>query len=126
MATTIGTSTNLLVVSIASDLGLPQMSVFHFTPIVLIAGLIALPYVWLVMPRLLRDNSVVVTHEPRKFRAIMRIGGGSGFIGRRTSDFGKALPAEFSLLDETDRPVAVNDRLPVMGTHAALDRKSVV
>lgn len=121
MATTIGTSTNLLVVSIASDLGLPQMSVFHFTPIVLIAGLIALPYVWLVMPRLLRDNSVVVTHEPRKFRAIMRIGGGSGFIGRRTSDFGKALPAEFSLLDETDRPVAVNDRLPVMGTHAALE-----
>lgn len=121
MATTIGTSTNLLVVSIASDLGLPHMSVFHFTPIVLIAGLIALPYVWLVMPRLLRDNSVVVTHEPRKFRAIMRIGGGSGFIGRRTSDFGKALPAEFSLLDETDRPVAVNDRLPVMGTHAALE-----
>ena len=121
MATTIGTSTNLLVVSIASDLGLPPMSVFHFTPIVLIAGLIALPYVWLIMPRLLRDNSVVVTHEPRKFRAIMRIGGGSGFIGRRTSDFGKALPAEFSLLDTTDRPVAVNDRLAVMGTHLALE-----
>lgn len=121
MATTIGTSTNLLVVSIASDLGLPPMSVFHFTPIVLVAGLIALPYLWLVMPRLLRDNSVVMTHEPRKFRAIMRIGGGSGFIGRRTSDFSKVLPTEFSLLDTTDRPVAVNDRLAVIGTHAALE-----
>ncbi|MCW1403105.1 SLC13 family permease [Novosphingobium sp. MW5] len=121
MATTIGTSTNLLVVSIASDLGLPPMSVFHFTPLVLTAGLIALPYLWLVMPRLLRDNSVVVTHEPRKFRAIMRIGGGSGFIGRRTSDFGRALPTEFSLLDPADRPVAVNDRLAVIGTHPALE-----
>lgn len=121
MATTIGTSTNLLVVSIASDLGLPRMSVFHFTPIVLIAGLIALPYLWLVMPRLLRDNSAVLTHEPRRFRAIMRIGGGSGFIGRRTSDFGKSLPADFSLLDTTDRPVAVNDRLAVIGTHSGLE-----
>src|SRR3546814_6061665 len=44
MATTIGTSTNILVVSIAVDLGMPQMGVFHFTPIVLVAALIALPY----------------------------------------------------------------------------------
>ena len=43
MATTIGTSTNLLVVSIAGDLGMPPMSVFHFTPIVLAAALVALP-----------------------------------------------------------------------------------
>ncbi len=52
MATTIGTSTNLLVVSIASDLGLPPMRVFHFTPIVLIAGLIA----WKVVENLLLEE----------------------------------------------------------------------
>ena len=57
MATTIGTSTNLLVVSIANDLGLPPMNVFHFTPIVLMAAAVALPFIWLVMPRLLPDNS---------------------------------------------------------------------
>ena len=53
MATTIGTSTNLLVVSIAEDLGMEHMRVFDFTPIVAIAALVALPYLWLVMPRLL-------------------------------------------------------------------------
>ena len=53
LATTIGTSTNILVVSIAMDLGMPEMGVFHFTPIVLAASLVALPYIWLVMPRML-------------------------------------------------------------------------
>jgi len=53
MATTIGTSTNLLVVSIAAEHGLPAFGLFEFAPIVAIAALIALPYLWLVMPRLL-------------------------------------------------------------------------
>ncbi|MBY0306828.1 MAG: SLC13 family permease [Sphingomonas sp.] len=73
MATTIGTSTNLLVVSIASDLGLPPIGVFHFTPIVLMAALVAFPFIWLVMPRLLPDNSVAAGHEPRRFTATLRV-----------------------------------------------------
>ena len=75
MATTIGTSTNLLVVSIANDMGLPPMGVFHFTPIVLMAALVALPFIWLVMPRLLPDNSVAAGHEPRRFAATLRLSG---------------------------------------------------
>src|SRR5690606_18714018 len=67
MATTIGTSTNLLVVSIARDLGMPQMNVFHFTPIVLIAAAVALPYLWLVMPRLLPDHSKDDGRGQRRF-----------------------------------------------------------
>ena len=43
MATTIGTSTNILVVSIARDLGMRQIGVFHFWPIVATAALGALP-----------------------------------------------------------------------------------
>jgi Na+/H+ antiporter NhaD/arsenite permease-like protein len=77
MATTIGTSTNLLVVSIATDLGLPAMSVFHFTPIVLMAAVVALPFIWLIMPRLLPDNSVAAGHEPRRFAATLRLDGTS-------------------------------------------------
>lgn len=53
MATTIGTSTNLLVVGIAEDLGVPSFGIFDFTHIVAIAAAVALPYLWLVMPRLL-------------------------------------------------------------------------
>lgn len=53
MATTIGTSTNLLVVGLAEDLGVKPFGVFDFTPIVLLAAAVALPYLWLVVPRLL-------------------------------------------------------------------------
>ena len=53
MSTTIGTSTNLLVVSLAADLGVGPIGVFSFTSTVLVAAPIALPYLWLVKPRLL-------------------------------------------------------------------------
>ncbi len=53
MATTIGTSTNLLVVGIAEKLGVPPIGLFDFSHIVAIAAAIALPYLWLVVPRLL-------------------------------------------------------------------------
>ena len=53
MATTIGTSTNLLVVGIAEDLGVASFGLFDFTHIVALAAAVALPYLWLVMPRLL-------------------------------------------------------------------------
>ena len=57
MATTIGTSTNLLVVGIAGKLGVPAFGLFDFAQIVAIAAAIALPYLWLVVPRLLPEGS---------------------------------------------------------------------
>jgi len=57
MATTIGTSTNLLVVGIAASLGVPAFGLFDFAHMVVIAGAIALPYLWLVVPRLLPKDS---------------------------------------------------------------------
>src|SRR5690606_31455759 len=88
MGTTIGTSTNVLVVSIARDLGMPPMSVFHFTPIVLMAALVALPYLWLVMQRLLPDNNVALIREARRFTSLLRITDSSGFVGK-TLDYVK-------------------------------------
>jgi hypothetical protein len=57
MATTIGTSTNLLVVGIAEKLGVPAIGLFDFAHIVAIAAIVALPYLWLVVPRLLPKDS---------------------------------------------------------------------
>lgn len=57
MATTIGTSTNLLVVGIAAENGLPPFGLFEFAPIVATAAAIALPYLWLVAPRLLPKSA---------------------------------------------------------------------
>lgn len=52
-ATTIGTSTNLLVVSIAHSLGLPEIGMFDFTLLVAPVAGMGVLYLWLVAPRLL-------------------------------------------------------------------------
>ena len=54
MATTIGTSTNLIVVSIAASLGLQRFTVFEFFPLVAMVAVPAVLYLWLVAPLLLR------------------------------------------------------------------------
>mgnify|MGYP001095169267 CR=1 FL=1 len=71
MSTTIGTSTNLLVVSLAADLGVGPIGVFSFTSTVLVAAAIALPYLWLVMPRLLPHVSPDRPVEARRYRAVL-------------------------------------------------------
>ncbi|MFZ2648599.1 MAG: SLC13 family permease [Burkholderiaceae bacterium] len=53
MATTIGTSTNLIVVALAAGLGVGPFSLFSFFPLVAMAAMPALAYLWLVTPWLL-------------------------------------------------------------------------
>jgi di/tricarboxylate transporter len=53
MATTIGTSTNLLVVNVAADMGMTRFSMFDFAAPVLVAGTVAILYLWLLAPRML-------------------------------------------------------------------------
>jgi di/tricarboxylate transporter len=122
MATTIGTSTNLLVVSIARDLGMPQMNVFHFTPIVLAAALVAMPYLWLVMPRLLPDNSLEATHQLRRFSARLRIPTGSELDGKTVEEISARLPTDFTFDEQpADGLLEAGMRLRVSGTHEALE-----
>jgi len=73
MATTIGTSTNLLVVGIAEKQGLPAFGIFDFMPIVGIAAAIALPYLWLVVPRLLPKESGNRPRVSLRFDAALEI-----------------------------------------------------
>ena len=56
MATTIGTSTNLLVVGISQDLGLKEFAMFDFAIPVVIVGGVAILFLWLLAPRLLPDR----------------------------------------------------------------------
>lgn len=83
MATTIGTSTNLLVVGISASLGVPAFGLFDFTHIVAIAAAIALPYLWLVVPRLLpKETSDNLRGEPLTFDAALEIFEGGFAAGR--------------------------------------------
>lgn len=54
MATTIGTSTNLIVVAIAASLGVSAIGMFSFFPLVAMAAVPGLLYLWLVAPRMLK------------------------------------------------------------------------
>jgi hypothetical protein len=121
MATTIGTSTNLLVVSIASDMGMQAIPVFHYTPIVLVAALVALPYIWLVMPRLLPDNSSQADPDVRRFNATLRPAADSPALGKTGEEIVAMLPAEVRLDAPVQGVLIEGMRLHVSGPEEALE-----
>ncbi|HEX5419106.1 MAG TPA: SLC13 family permease, partial [Gammaproteobacteria bacterium] len=83
MATTIGTSTNLLVVSIAQGLGLHEIRMFDFYLPVAIVGGVGLLFLWLVGPRLLPVRKPPLSDtSPRVFNAVFHIHEGSLCCGR--------------------------------------------
>ena len=87
MSTTIGTSTNLLIVSVSQELGLPRLEMFDFTLPAVIAGSVAIVYLWLVAPRLLPDRpSLLEGTAARVFSAVAELPEGSPFIGKTLSD----------------------------------------
>ncbi|MDH3647068.1 MAG: SLC13 family permease [Gammaproteobacteria bacterium] len=87
MATTIGTSTNLLVVGIAADLGLGRMSMFYFTLPVLIAGSVGILFLWLIAPRLLPERRAPMQDtSPRIFNAQLYVNEESFATGKTLSE----------------------------------------
>ena len=87
MATSIGTSTNLLVVAVAADLGLGQFGMFDFAFPAMLAGGIGILYLWLVAPRIipLREARLATT-SPRHFSAQLRIQDDSVVNQKRLSE----------------------------------------
>jgi len=87
MATTIGTSTNLLVVSVAADLGLRRFGMFDFFVPAITAGGLGVLYLWLVAPRLLPERQTVLTDtSPRIFSAQLNIPEQSYAAGRTLAE----------------------------------------
>ncbi|MGB5199001.1 MAG: SLC13 family permease [Sedimenticolaceae bacterium] len=87
MSTTIGTSTNLLVVSVASDLGVEPFAMFDFFAPVAVAGTIALLYLWLIAPRLLPLRTTDLDDaSPRVFASQLLIQADSFADGRTLAD----------------------------------------
>ena len=87
MATTIGTSTNLLVVSVAADLGLERFGMFDFALPAAIAGSVGIVYLWLIAPRLLPDRASVLDDASRRlFEARLALNETSPVVGKTLSD----------------------------------------
>ena len=87
MATTIGTSTNLLVVGIAADMGIKQFGMFDFALPVAIVGGVAILFLWLVAPRLLPDRMPLLADiTPRVFAGQLFVKEDSFAAGRTLSE----------------------------------------
>jgi di/tricarboxylate transporter len=98
MCTTIGTSTNLLVVGITRDLGVADIAMFDITLPALLVGGVGLVYVWLVVPRLLPDRATPMSDtRPRLFDAQLTICEGGFAVGKTLKD----------ILDKTRREMRI-------------------
>ena len=87
MATTIGTSTNLLVVNVAADLGMDRFSMFDFMGPVLVAGIAAVLYLWLVAPRLIPERQPPISRGvARYFTAQIRLNPDSPLVNKTLAD----------------------------------------
>jgi di/tricarboxylate transporter len=87
MSTTIGTSTNLLVVGISQDLGNHEFGMFEWVLPVAIVGGVALLFLWLVAPRLLPDRAPPMDDTtPRVFSAQLHIKEGGYADGKALSE----------------------------------------
>ena len=136
MATTIGTSTNLLVVGIAADLGVPAFSLFEFVPIVAVAAAVALPYLWLVAPRLLPTSDTGARRAARlSFDAVLDVTPGSYADGRELRSVLKRasgmrvvriLRAGNELVRLPTQSLRANDRLVVADTPEQLREHAAV
>jgi di/tricarboxylate transporter len=74
MATTIGTSTNLLVVSVAADMGVGPIEMFDFVVPAAMAGCVGILYLWLVAPRITPDRTPMMADvSPRLFAAALHV-----------------------------------------------------
>ncbi len=128
MATTIGTSTNLLVVSVASDLGLKPFGLFSFTWMVAVASVPGIIYLWLIAPRLLPERKPPLEDTaPRVFDAWLHISEDSAANGKTVAEVRKLSGGKLRLqalergegMQVSRLPSAVlraGDRMRVSGT----------
>ena len=87
MSTTIGTSTNLLVVGISRDMGMHEFSLFEWVLPVAMVGGVGLLFLWLVAPRLLPDRTPPMADtSPRIFSAQLHVKEGGFADGKSLSE----------------------------------------
>ena len=87
MSTTIGTSTNLLVVGISHDMGMHDFTMFEWVLPVAIVGGIGIAFLWLVAPRLLPDRTPPMADtKPRIFSAQLHVKEGGFAAGKTLSE----------------------------------------
>lgn len=87
MSTTIGTSTNLLVVGLARDTGIRDFSMFDFMLPVAIVGGVGILFLWLIAPKLLPERTPPLSDtSPRIFNSQLLINEDGFAAGKELSE----------------------------------------
>jgi di/tricarboxylate transporter len=108
MATTVGTSTNLLVVAVAAEQGMRRMGVFDFVVPATVAGVVAIIYLWLVAPRFLpARGSILESAAPRLFTAHLTLEEKGFAVGKTLAE----------LIEHTNGNLKA-ERIQRMGSHS--------
>ena len=129
--TTIGTSTNLLVVSVARDLGVRPFGMFDFALPIVLVGSVGILFLWLVGPRLLpQRRSPIGDGTDRLFSAVFDVGADSEIAGKTLAQIRSRVTGDLRLLDVHRGAVQLvrlptllvkaGDRLHVLDTPARL------
>lgn len=115
MATTIGTSTNLLVVGVAADLGMRRMEMFDFALPAMIAGAAGILYLWLIAPRILPERTPPLRDtSPRVFEALLYITEGSEAEGKTLAELRNIAGGNFRILSIERGEGLTVTRLPMV------------
>ncbi|HEX5789329.1 MAG TPA: SLC13 family permease, partial [Woeseiaceae bacterium] len=87
MATTIGTSTNLLVSNLVADHGMPRFGMFEFALPVVIAGSASILLLWFLAPHLLPARTPPLSDmSPRVFRGVLHVTERSAAVGKTLAE----------------------------------------
>lgn len=128
MATTIGTSTNLLVVKVAEDLGVPEFGMFDFILPVAITSVVAILYLWLIVPLIIPERSPPLQDtSPRVFTAEIEIQEGGYADGETLANIRQKVGGDIniervirsgnlSIATLPDVIIRANDRLVIKDT----------
>lgn len=128
MGTTIGTSTNILVVSVAVEMGLDEFGIFDFVLPAVLVGFFGLLYLWLIAPKLLPTRKMAMTDESaRIFTAQLFMAENNPHIGKTLAELialthGKMnvrrirRTEEISIVPFPDACIQAGDRLLVSDT----------
>jgi len=133
MATTIGTSTNLLVVSVAAEYGVPRFGMFDFVLPVIFGGSVGILFLWMVAPRLLPDRPTPLAGSvPRIFDSVIELTDASGFAGKTLADVRQLVEGQIHIVRVVRNNLEIvrlpalrlqaGDRLHVRGTPEAIKR----
>jgi di/tricarboxylate transporter len=123
--TTIGTSTNLLVVSVAHDLGVRHFGMFDFAMPMALVGMGGVLFLWLLGPRLLPVRQAPMGDQSALlFNAILHVNEKSKIAGKTLAQARKMTDGELKLVD-VQRGLVMLVRLPSL-TFLPGDRLHVI